>query len=54
MQKQEKKPIYILNSIISLTRKLSTNLYEASQAGVKIKLIVRGMLSLVPGIKKHQ
>jgi polyphosphate kinase len=27
-------------------------LYQASQAGVKIKLIVRGMLSLVPKIKK--
>jgi polyphosphate kinase len=27
-------------------------LYEASQAGVKIRLIVRGMLSLIPGIKK--
>jgi len=27
-------------------------LYKASQAGVKIKLIVRGMLSLIPGIKK--
>jgi polyphosphate kinase len=27
-------------------------LYEASNAGVKIRIIVRGMLSLVPGIKK--
>jgi len=27
-------------------------LYEASQAGVKIRLIVRGMLSLIPQIKK--
>jgi polyphosphate kinase len=27
-------------------------LYEASQAGVKIRLIIRGMLSLIPGIKK--
>jgi polyphosphate kinase len=27
-------------------------LYEASQAGVKIRLIVRGMLSLIPRVKK--
>jgi polyphosphate kinase len=27
-------------------------LYEASQAGVKIRLIVRGMLSLIPKVKK--
>jgi polyphosphate kinase len=27
-------------------------LYEASQAGVKIRLIIRGMLSLIPRIKK--
>jgi polyphosphate kinase len=27
-------------------------LYEASKAGVRIRLIIRGMLSLVPGIKK--
>jgi polyphosphate kinase len=27
-------------------------LYEASQSGVKIRLIVRGMLSLIPGVKK--
>jgi polyphosphate kinase len=27
-------------------------LYEASQAGVKVRLIIRGMLSLIPGIKK--
>ncbi|MEH6634009.1 MAG: polyphosphate kinase 1 [Halioglobus sp.] len=28
-----------------------TKLYEASQAGVEIKLIVRGMCSLLPGVK---
>ena len=27
-------------------------LYEAGKAGVKIRLIIRGMLSLVPGVKK--
>jgi polyphosphate kinase len=31
--------------------RIIAKLYEASQAGVKIKLIVRGMCSLVPGIK---
>lgn len=32
-------------------RPMIEKLYEASQAGVKIKLIVRGICSLVPGIK---
>lgn len=31
--------------------RIIAKLYEASQAGVRIKLIVRGMCSLVPGIK---
>lgn len=31
--------------------RIVAKLYEASQAGVKIKLIVRGMCSLIPGIK---
>ncbi len=30
---------------------LINRLYQASQAGVKIKLIVRGMCSLIPGVK---
>lgn len=30
---------------------LQQRLYEASQAGVKIRLIIRGMCSLVPGVK---
>ena len=30
---------------------LVTKLYEASQAGVEIRLIVRGMCSLLPGVK---
>ncbi|MEZ5501339.1 MAG: polyphosphate kinase 1 [Halioglobus sp.] len=32
-------------------KQLVTKLYEASQAGVEIRLIVRGMCSLLPGVK---
>jgi len=39
-----------LNNITDV--EIIDNLYEASQAGVKIRLIVRGMLSLIPKIKK--
>ena len=43
---------YILIKINNLTdADIIDKLYKASGAGVKIKLIVRGMLSLVPGIK---
>lgn len=45
-------PAYIklkLNSISSY--KMIDKLYEASRAGVKIQMIVRGICSLVPGIK---
>ena len=31
-------------------RQLTLKLYEASQAGVEIKLIIRGMCSLLPGL----
>ncbi len=45
------RPAYIhakLNNLVD--RKMIQRLYEASQAGVKIKLIVRGICSLVPGV----
>jgi polyphosphate kinase len=32
-------------------QELSSKLYEASQAGVEIRLIIRGMCSLLPGVK---
>lgn len=32
-------------------KELVTKLYEASQAGVEIRLIIRGMCSLLPGVK---
>ncbi len=32
-------------------KELVTKLYEASQAGVEVRLIVRGMCSLLPGVK---
>mgnify|MGYP001823733758 FL=1 len=32
-------------------KELITKLYEASQAGVEIRLIIRGMCSLLPGVK---
>ncbi len=38
-----------LNSLVDL--ELINKLYQASHAGVKIKLIVRGVCSLVPGVK---
>jgi polyphosphate kinase len=37
------------NSLVD--KEMVTKLYEASQAGVEIKLIVRGMCSLLPGVK---
>ncbi len=40
-----------LNNLIDTT--LIKKLYDASNAGVKISLIVRGMCGLVPGIKKQ-
>lgn len=47
------KKAYIHLKLNNLTdTEIINYLYEASDAGVKIKLIIRGMLSLVPGIKK--
>jgi polyphosphate kinase len=44
------KPTYIFLKLNGLTDpQLIQKLYEASEAGVKIKLIVRGMFSLIPG-----
>ncbi len=46
----KKAYIYLkLNNITDV--EIINNLYEASSAGVHIKLIVRGMISLVPGLK---
>ena len=50
----EGKKAYIYLKLNNLTDKeIIDQLYEASCVGVKIKLIVRGMLSLVPGIPKQ-
>ena len=38
-----------INSLVD--KKLIRKLYEASQAGVKIKMIVRGICTLIPGVK---
>jgi len=48
------KMAYIILKMNSLTdHKIIEKLYEASQAGVKIELIIRGMCSLLPGIKGY-
>ncbi len=46
------KRAYIILKLNNLTDPdLIRKLYEASEAGVKIKLIVRGMFSLIPGVE---
>jgi polyphosphate kinase len=46
------KKAYIYLKLNNLTdTEIINNLYEASKAGVNIKLIIRGMISLVTGIK---
>jgi polyphosphate kinase len=47
------KKAYIYLKLNNLTdTEIINYLYEASNAGVKIRLIIRGMLSLIPGVKK--
>ena len=47
-----KKPAYMILKMNSLAdEQLITKLYQASTAGVRIKMIVRGMCCLVPGVK---
>lgn len=49
---KQNKPAHILIKVNSLEdRDIIRKLYEASQAGVKIQLIIRGICCLVPGIK---
>lgn len=50
--KKKGKPAYIrlkMNSISSY--KMIDKLYEASRAGVKVQMIVRGICCLIPGVK---
>ncbi len=47
------KKAYIYLKLNNLTdAEIIDSLYKASKSGVKIRLIIRGMFSLVPGIKK--
>jgi polyphosphate kinase len=50
---REGKKAYIYLKLNNLTdNEIINQLYEASSAGVTIRLIIRGMISLVPGIKE--
>jgi len=47
----EGKEAYIIAKLNNITdSKIIKKLYQASQAGVKIRLMVRGMFSLIPGV----
>ncbi len=49
---QECKPAYMILKMNSLSdEEIISHLYDASNAGVKIQLIIRGMCCLVPGVK---
>jgi len=49
-----KKPAYMILKMNSLAdEQLVVKLYQASNAGVKIQLIIRGMCCLVPGMKGY-
>jgi polyphosphate kinase len=49
-----KKPAYMILKMNSLAdEQLIIKLYQASNAGVKIQMIIRGMCCLVPGIKGY-
>jgi polyphosphate kinase len=49
---KDRKPAYMILKMNSLAdEQLITKLYEASNAGVKIQLIIRGMCCLVPGVE---
>jgi polyphosphate kinase len=48
------KKAYIYLKLNNLTDgEIIDSLYEASNAGVKIRLIIRGMMSLIPGVKNY-
>jgi polyphosphate kinase len=50
---QAGKKAFIYLKLNNLTdNEIINYLYEASSAGVKIRIIIRGMVSLIPGIKK--
>jgi polyphosphate kinase len=53
-QAKKGKPAAIIIKVNSLQdRPMVDKLYEASKAGVKVNLIVRGICSLIPGVKGY-